>query len=52
MRLTKAGIAGTMESSDVMVTVRPSDEAGIRIAIESKVEAQYGDEMRQPCWIS
>ncbi|MBQ6798544.1 MAG: citrate lyase acyl carrier protein [Oscillospiraceae bacterium] len=47
MRLTKAGIAGTMESSDVMVTVRPAEEAGIRIAIESKVEAQYGDEMRQ-----
>ena len=46
MRLEKAGIAGTMESSDVMVTVRPADTAGISIAIESKVAAQYGDEMR------
>lgn len=46
MRLEKAGIAGTMESSDVMVTVRPADTTGISIAIESKVAAQYGDEMR------
>ena len=47
MRLEKAGIAGTMESSDVMVTVRPADTTGISIAIESKVAAQYGDEMRE-----
>lgn len=47
MRLEKAGIAGTMESSDVMVTVRPAEAAGISIAIESKVAAQYGDEMRE-----
>ena len=47
MRLNKPGIAGTMESSDVMVTVKPSDEPGITIEIDSKVEAQYGDEMRE-----
>ena len=47
MRLEKAGIAGTMESSDVMVTVKPNTEAGIIIEIESSVVAQYGDEMRQ-----
>lgn len=47
MRLEKAGIAGTMESSDVMVTVKPNPEAGIVVEIESSVAAQYGDEMRQ-----
>lgn len=47
MRMEKAGIAGTMESSDVMVTVKPNPEAGIVIEIDSSVVAQYGDEMRE-----
>lgn len=47
MRLEKAGIAGTMESSDVMVTVKPNPEQGIVIEIDSSVVAQYGDEMRE-----
>jgi len=46
MRLEKTGIAGTVESSDVMVTVKPAAEAGISVEIDSKVAAQYGDEMR------
>ena len=47
MILDKAGIAGTMESSDVMVTVKPNPEKGIVIEIDSSVVAQYGDEMRE-----
>ena len=47
MRLEKAGIAGTMESSDVMVTVKPNPEKGIVIEIDSSVVAQYGDEMKE-----
>jgi len=43
--LETSGIAGTLESSDVMVTVRPNPDGGIRIAIDSAVKAQYGDEM-------
>ena len=46
MRLENSGIAGTMESSDVLVTLRPNPEKGIAIDIDSKVVAQYGDEMR------
>lgn len=45
MRLEKSGIAGTLESSDVMVTVRPNPAGGVEIAIDSAVKAQYGDEM-------
>ena len=47
MRLENSGIAGTLESSDVMVTLKPNPEQGIAIDIESKVVAQYGDEMKQ-----
>ena len=47
MRLENTGIAGTLESSDVMVTVKPNPSQGIDIQIDSSVAAQYGDEMRQ-----
>ena len=46
MRLENSGIAGTLESSDVMVTLKPNPEQGIKIDIDSKVVAQYGDEMK------
>ena len=47
MRLENTGIAGTLDSSDVMVTVKPNPASGIDIQIESSVIAQYGDEMRE-----
>ena len=47
MRLENTGIAGTLESSDVMVTVSPNPSSGIDIQIDSAVSAQYGDEMRE-----
>ena len=46
MRLEKSAIAGTLESSDVMVTVRPNPESDIAITIDSSLVVQYGDEMR------
>lgn len=41
MNITKDAIAGTLESSDVLVRVSPSDT--LQIDITSSVQAQYGD---------
>lgn len=43
MELKKAAIAGTMESSDVMITIRPDPGNGIHIDLKSDVKALFGD---------
>lgn len=40
MKLLKAAIAGTLESSDVMVTVEPAEE--LSVDLESNVAKQFG----------
>ena len=47
MKIVKTGIAGTLESSDVLVTVAPADEPGIKIDLESIVEKQFGQQIRE-----
>ncbi len=47
MELKKAGIAGTMESSDIMVTVEKESCDGVQIELESSVEKQFGDAIRK-----
>lgn len=42
MLLKKIGIAGTLESSDAMVTVEPAENGGIFIELESSVKRQFG----------
>ena len=45
--LTKVAQAGTLESSDIMITVAPGSKgSGIVIELESIVMAQYGDDIR------
>ena len=45
--LVKTAQAGTLESSDIMITVAPgSAGSGIVIELESIVMAQYGDDIR------
>jgi len=46
MDIRKNAVAGTMESSDVMVNVSPS-ENGRQIEISSVVYEQYGDAIRK-----
>ena len=41
MLIRKGAVAGTMESSDILITVLPSEE-GIHISLTSTVEAYYG----------
>ena len=46
MEIIKASLAGTMESSDIMITLEPG-EAGIEIELTSTVEKQFGKEIRR-----
>ncbi len=45
MDVVKTAVAGTLESSDVMVTIGPNDN-GIEIVLNSTVEKQFGQEIR------
>lgn len=42
MLLKKIGVAGTLESSDVMVTVEPAEAGGISVEVDSSVKRQFG----------
>ncbi len=46
MDIYKSAIAGTLESSDVQVTVSPYTD-GIRLTLESTVINQYGKQIKQ-----
>ncbi len=42
MKIVRTAVAGTLESSDAMVTVEPC-EAGVRVEVESVVRKQFGE---------
>ncbi len=46
MELKQPAMAGTLESSDVMVKVFPSDE-GVDLELNSTVISQYGEQIRK-----
>jgi citrate lyase subunit gamma (acyl carrier protein) len=46
MEIKKSAIAGTMESSDIMITLEPGG-AGIEIDLQSTVEKQFGKDIRR-----
>lgn len=46
MNIKKCASAGTMESSDVYVEMKPCDN-GIKIELESVVEKQFGEKIKQ-----
>lgn len=46
MELKHGAVAGTLESSDIMVTVLPG-AGGTRISLTSTVEVYYGDSIRE-----
>lgn len=45
MKIKKTAICGTLESSDIMITVMPAEE--IKVELNSSVEKQFGEEIRQ-----
>ncbi len=47
MKIVKTGMAGTLESSDVMITVRDNNGKGIEIHLQSIVEKQFGNQIRK-----
>lgn len=47
MKIVKSASAGTIESSDIMVTVEPNNQEGIQIDLQSSVEKQFGDQIRK-----
>ncbi len=47
MKIVKTGMAGTLESSDVLVTVRENPGKGIVIHLQSIVEKQFGSRIRK-----
>jgi len=47
MKIQKTAVAGTMESSDIMVTIAPNEGNGMEIDLDSTVEKQYGKIIRR-----
>lgn len=43
MEIIKAAVCGTLESSDVQITIRPNEGKGIEIDLESVVKLIFGD---------
>ena len=46
MELKTVGTAGTLESSDVLVTIEPASSGGIALSLESSVINQYGRQIK------
>ena len=42
MKLIHKAMAGTMESSDIMITIEPKEEGGIQLELTSSVMQQFG----------
>ena len=47
MELKKPAMAGTTESSDVMIMLRPNPGNGIEIDLQSDVKAMFGDAIEE-----
>ena len=47
MRIIHTGIAGTLESSDALITVEQNRDKGILIDLESTSESRFGNQIRQ-----
>lgn len=45
MKIKKPAVAGTLESSDCIVSVEPSDTNNIEINLTSTVKKQFGNEI-------
>lgn len=47
MNIIRTAQAGTVESSDILVTVEPNQGQGIHIELQSSVEKQFGNQIRK-----
>ncbi|UUX33206.1 citrate lyase acyl carrier protein [Fundicoccus culcitae] len=47
MNITRTASAGTVESCDIMVTIEPNRDNGIQIDLQSSVEKQFGEQIKE-----
>jgi len=47
MKISKQAIAGTLESSDLMVKVAPASNDALEIVVQSEVIKQFGAQIRR-----
>ena len=47
MEIKKPAVAGTLESSDCQIMIRPNPGAGIELELESDVMKMFGDSIRE-----
>ena len=47
LKLQQLAIAGTVESSDIQITIEPNNQQGMQLVLKSDVEKQYGRQIRQ-----
>ena len=47
MEITQIAVAGTVESSDILITVEPTEADEIQISLESSVEKQFGQQIKK-----
>lgn len=47
MEIKKTAIAGSLESSDIMITINPGSNQNISINLDSTVEKQFGRRIRE-----
>lgn len=47
MKAQREAVAGSLESSDVLVSVSPAAAPGVELVVESIVIKQYGDRIRK-----
>lgn len=47
MKIIKKAQAGSFESSDIMILIEPSEKPGRIVEIDSTVQIQYGEHIKQ-----
>lgn len=47
MVITQTAYAGTLESSDLQVRIEPNEASGLEINLDSSVQKQFGEAIRQ-----
>ena len=50
MEIKKTGVAGTVESSDIIVRIEPKEDEGVELTLESAVMQQYGNKKVLKCY--
>ena len=43
MEIKQSAIVGTLESSDIQISISPNPDGGLKIDLQSVVKAQFGD---------